>query len=139
MSAINISDPLMQMIFSAVEEGLSTLKAEQNLVPFVLLLTKEGIIMKRFTHDDLTVAIDKAKQAVHQADDDMLGYAIVYDGQIEIASQSADALMVEAGERGKDEGWRFVQRYQAKVDAQPAHALGDIAYLGLHDNYITSA
>ncbi|MEM9951704.1 MAG: hypothetical protein AAF846_08900 [Chloroflexota bacterium] len=137
MTTINISDPLMQMIFSAVEEGLAVLKAEQNVVPFLLLLTKEGVVMRRFTDTKLTQAIQRAKTAIEEADDDTLGYALVYDGQIEIASQDSDALMVEAGERGKDHGWRFVQRYKAKMDTQQAEAIGDVAYLGEYDNYIS--
>ncbi|MGB7339997.1 MAG: hypothetical protein WBC91_13970 [Phototrophicaceae bacterium] len=136
MSDINISDPLMQMIFSAVDEGLLALKAQQNFVPFALLLTKEGIIIKRFTNDDLSIAIDNAKQAIIKADEDTLGYALVYDVEFEIDDQTADALMIEAGERGKGDGWRFLQRYQAKRDDKQAQAIGDLAFLELHANYI---
>ena len=137
MTDIHISDPLMQVIFSAVEEGLSVLQAEQDVVPFVLLLTKEGVIIKRFTDERLSEAIQRAIQAIETADDDTLGYALVYDGQIEIGNQDSDALMIEAGERGKVRGWRFVQRYQAKIGTQSAHLIGNIAYLGEYDNHIS--
>ncbi|MGJ3237233.1 MAG: hypothetical protein ACFE0Q_00860 [Anaerolineae bacterium] len=137
MTDLNISDPLMQMIFSAVEEGLAILKAEKNLVPFALLLTKEGVVLRRFADDDVAQAIERAYQAVAEAGEDTLGYAIVYDGQIEIGNSGTDALMLEAGERGKAQGWRFVQRYQAKMDMQAVQTLGDVAYLGTHKNYIS--
>lgn len=137
MSELNISDPLMQMVFSAAEEGIETLKSEQNLVPFALLLTKEGVVLRRFADEDIAVAIERAQKAVSEADEDTLGYAIVYDVQLKIGGEDVDALMVEAGERGKPDGWRFIQRYKAKIANIPLHSIGDVAYIGTDNNHLS--
>lgn len=132
---LNISDRLMEVVFSAVEEGLEALKAGQDLVPFVLLLSKGGIILKRFADEDISVALERAQTAIREADEDILAYTLVFDSQIEIDGQDADALMIESGERGKLKGWRFIQRYQAKSEASPSQPIGDLAYLGSARRY----
>lgn len=135
MTELNISDALMDVVFSAVEEGLMTLKAGQFIVPFVLMLTKEGVVLRRFSDEDVTVALGRARKAIAQADDDSIAYALVYDSQIEVAGEDVDALMIECGERSKQAGWRFVQRYQAQVDDKPLHPIGDLAYIGSTSSY----
>ncbi len=137
MSELNISDPMMEMIFSAVEEGIEALKAGQGLVPFALLLTKGGIVLRRFSDEDVSVAIERAQKAVSEMDENTLGYTIIYDGQLEIEGKDIDALMVEAGERDKENGWQFVQRYQAKTDNTPLYTIGNLAYLGTGENLLS--
>ncbi len=135
MTELNISDALMDVVFSAVEEGLMTLKAGQFIVPFVLMLTKEGVVLRRFSDEEVTVALRRGQEAIAQADDDSLGYVLVYDSQIEVGGKDVDALMIECGERSKPAGWRFVQRYQATVDDKPLHPIGDLAYIGTTVSY----
>lgn len=136
MSELKISDSVMEMVFSAVEEGIETLKVGQGLIPFALLLTKGGIVLQRFSDEDVSIAIEGAQKAVSDTDENTLAYTIVYDGQLEIEGKDIDALMVEAGERDSETGWRFVQRYQAKTEATPLYAIGNLAYLGTSDNYL---
>lgn len=136
MSELNISTSVMEMIFSAVEEGIEALKAGQGLIPFALLLTKAGVVLQRFSDKDVSIAIERAQEAVADTDENTLAYAIVYDGQFEIEGKDIDALMVEAGERDQENGWRFVQRYQAKIDDTPLYTIGNLAYLGTGDNHL---
>ena len=135
MTEINMSDALMDVVFSAVEEGLMTLKAGQFVVPFVLMLTKEGVVLRRFSDEDVAVALRRAQEAITQSDDESLGYVLVYDSQIEVGGKDVDALMIECGERPKQEGWRFVQRYQASTDDTSLYPIGDLAYIGITSSY----
>lgn len=135
MTELNISDALMDVIFSAIEEGLTTLKAGQFIVPFVLMLTKEGVVLRRFSDEDVTLALQRAQVAIKESDADALGYVLVYDSQIEVAGKDVDALMIECGERSKEDGWRFVQRYQATVNDNPLYPIGDLAYIGAIGSY----
>lgn len=135
MTELNISDALMDVVFSAVEEGLTALKAGQFIVPFALMLTKEGVVLRRFSDEEVTIALERARKAIAQADDDSLAYVLVYDSQIEITGKDFDALMIECAERSKETGWRFVQRYQAQVDDTPLHPIGDLAYIGTTTSY----
>lgn len=137
MSELNISTSVMEMIFSAVEEGIQSLKVGQGLAPFVLLLTKGGVVLQRFSDEDVSIAIEQAQKAVADTDENTLAYAIVYDGQLEIEGKDIDALMVEAGEHDLETGWHFVQRYQAKIGENPLSTIGNLAYLGTGKNHLT--
>jgi len=138
MSDLNISQRMMDVVFSAVEEGLTTLKMGQHLVPFVLMLTKEGVILRRFDDDKTADALVRAQRAIADADDEALGYVLVYDGQIEVAGKDTDALLIEGAERSKIQGWRFVQRYQPTTTSTPLYQIGNLAYLGTADTYFVS-
>ena len=135
MPKLNISERLMEVVFSAVQEGMGTLKAEQDLIPFVLLLTKEGVTLQRFSDEDTTIAIERAQASIQEADDEALAYVLVFDSQIEVDGKDSDALMIESGERGKAKGWRFIQRYQAQAGTTPVSPIGELAYLGSARTY----
>jgi hypothetical protein len=136
--SMNISDRLMDLIFSAVEQGLMPLKRQQALVPFVMCRTKRGVVLSRFTHPHLDDALEKAYAHIRTLDTDTLAYALIYDGIVSVEDQDIDAVLVEAGERGQADGWRFAQRYQPAGERTPLYTIGDLAYLGQAAQLLTS-
>lgn len=130
MSDLNISDAVMEVIFSAAEEAFLNLKAQGDIVPFVLLLTKEGVVLQRFDNPAISEALKNARAAINATDEDALGYALAYDSQVDIKGTTYDAIMIEAGSRQYNKGWRFIQRYQPSVGTQAPQKIGTLAYFG---------
>ena len=59
---------------------------------------------------------------------------LIYDGHITTAKNGRTAaLMVEAYERGKPSGLRFIQRYQPGTEDAPLVPIGRITYVGRLD------
>ncbi|MEO1166612.1 MAG: hypothetical protein AAFV98_22735 [Chloroflexota bacterium] len=130
MSNLNISDQLMEVIFSAVEESLLQRKTQDDIVPFVLMLTKKGVVLQRFDKASISEALTSARTTINATDENALGYALAYDSQIEIKGDIYDAVMIEAGTRAPAKGWRFIQRYRPSIGTQPLQKIGSLAYFG---------
>lgn len=130
MSKLNISDQLMAVIFSATEESLQQRNMQDDIVPFVLMLTKEGVVLQRFDKASISEALTSARAAINASDEDALGYALAYDSQVEIKGETYDAIMIEAGARAQERGWRFIQRYRQSIGTQPTQKIGSLAYFG---------
>lgn len=128
--SLNISKRLMDHVFLAVEEGLLPLKAGRPLTPFILAITKEGVIMRRFTDEKMSDALDRAYQELAELNEDTLAYALVFDAVVTVDEKDSDAVMVEVGERNVPQGYRFVQRYQPKQGTNPMYTIGQVAYMG---------
>jgi hypothetical protein len=135
VSELNASKRLMGLVFEAVSEALNTLRAGQTLVPFIMTLTKEGFILRRFSDASFKAGIERAKQALVNEDEDTLAYVLVYDSVLEIDDTEYDAIMLESGERAKGQGWRFVQRYRS-FGENLVQAIGDLAFLEMIDSYL---
>lgn len=136
MTSIDASERLLDLIFEALDTALDTLGHKQPLVPFALLLTKQGIIKQRYIADSTSASLEKAAQALTASDEDTLAYVLVYDGYVTVGDQETDAVMVEAGERGKAHGVRFARRYRPPLAALPLMPIGDLAYLGEAEHYL---
>src|SRR5688572_10981680 len=132
MSELAISERLLELIFSAAEEGLNMLQ-QNALVPFALVMRTEGVSLQRFTAATSGEALEKAEASLRASDAEVLGYALVYDATIDMEDKEVDALMIEAAERGQASGYRFAQRYQAAKGMLPPYTIGQVAYLGAAD------
>lgn len=134
MNAIQISPPVMDMIFDAVDEGIGMLR-EANFVLFALLMTKGGVVLRRFADEDVASALERARTTLRAVDRSTYAYALVYDATILLDGVECDALLLETGERGKARGWRFAQRYQVPSSPVPLWKVGDLAFLGTMESY----
>jgi len=130
VAQLDLSDRLFELVFDAVREALIPLREGEPLVPFALLLTKGGVELRRFTDTNISTALERAQHLFASADDDLLAYALAYDATITVEDTDFDAVLVEAGERGKDNGWRFAQRYLPRTETSMHSPIGELAYLG---------
>lgn len=134
MTQLGASERLMNLVFEAVGEALGAMRGNATLLPFALMLTKEGIVLQRFTEASVQAALDRAQAVLQAADEDTLAYTLVYDGVITVNNEDQDALVIEAGERGDAHGYRFAQRYQPTPKSPlPPPAVGNLAYMGTTD------
>lgn len=131
------SDRLLDLIFEALDTAMDTLSHKQPLIPFALLLTNEGIIKQRYLAEDTQAALHKAQQALHKAAVTTRAYVLVYDGYVMLDADETDAVMIEAGEQGKAHGLRFARRYRPPLAAMPLMPIGDLAYLGRAEQYLS--
>lgn len=137
MNAIQISPHVMEMIFDAADEGIAMLR-EANFVLFALLMTKGGVVLRRFADADVASALERARMTLRTVDQSTYAYALVYDATIMLEGKEWDALLLETGERGKAHGWRFAQRYQTSSSTLPLWNVGDLAFLGEMESYFES-
>lgn len=136
MSQVDASETLLELIFEAAETALDTRRHKEPLVPFTLLLTKGGTVKQRYIAETTRAAIDKAQRALLDAGSDTLAYVLAYDGYVTIEDAETDAIMLEAGERGKRSGLRLAQRYRPALAAMPLMPIGNLAYLGVAEHYL---
>jgi hypothetical protein len=130
-----ISERLWELIFSAVEEGLNMLQ-QDALIPFALVMRAEGVSLQRFSAPSSGEALGKAVASLRASDEEVLGYALVYEASIEMNDKQYDALLVEAAERESKTAYYFAQRYQAATAKMPPYAIGSLAYLGEAESYL---
>jgi hypothetical protein len=138
MTQLTLSDNLMQLVFDAVKQALKPLQAEQGFAPFTLTVTSEGVILSRYDNERTQDALQRARQTLSDTDA-IRRYVLVYDAQITVKDTDQDAILLEAGERKADQGWRFAQRYQLPPKAgQPVQTIGDLAFMGTMTSYLTA-
>ena len=136
MTQLTLSDHLMQLVFDAVQQALKPLQAEQRFVPFTLTVTPEGVVLSRYDEERTQAALARAQQTLNTSDE-VRRYVLAYDARITIEDREQDAILLEAGERGVAEGWRFAQRYRLPPQAgQPVQTVGDLAFLGTMPSYL---
>jgi hypothetical protein len=133
--SLSISERLWELIDNAVNEGLMMLQ-QDALVPFALVMRKEGVSLQRFTAPDSGEALEKAEASLRESDVEVLGYALVYDATIEMENSEYDALLIEAAERGAENAYRFAQRYQPATVKMPPYTIGALAYLGEAESFL---
>lgn len=138
MSDIHVSEWVMDLVFAAVEEGLVPLHAGHELRPFLLLLTKGGYVLQRFTGATMSECLDKAYAALQNQDENTRAYALVYDGLVTVDERDYDAIIVEAAERESPDGVRFAQRYQPQASSVPLFTIGSVALLGTAEQHLSS-
>ncbi len=136
MPQLTLSDNLMQLVFDAVQQALKPLQAEQSFVPFTLTVTPEGVILSRYDDPRTQTALDRARHTLHTSNE-IRRYVLAYDARITVEGNDQDAILLEAGERGAETGWRFAQRYHLPPNAgQPVQTVGDLAFLGTMSSYL---
>jgi hypothetical protein len=137
MTQLTLSDNLMQLVFDAVTQALKPLQAEQGFAPFTMTVTSEGVVLSRYDNERTQDALQRARQTL-QDSDAIRRYVLVYDAQITVEGTEQDAILLEAGEREADRGWRFAQRYQLPPNAgQPVQTIGDLAFMGTMPSYFS--
>jgi|SRR6185312_4422195 len=107
------TDELLDLIFLAIDHASkSVINTNGPLIPFAVIETASGErTLGRFTTGrNPNEARLHAREHVAQAAD-CRKYAIAADGAITENGQRIPVVMVEAGQRGKPNGFMFIQRF----------------------------
>ncbi|MBI2546735.1 hypothetical protein HYV81_06165 [Candidatus Woesearchaeota archaeon] len=125
---------LNDLVFLALDHGIDSVRDGGNLVPFTLAKTKGKPELIRVMVENLQDSETATKEIVFERKPKM--YAIAYDGYITIDEKKYDAIIVEAGEKGKHKALKFCQRYIPKKLLRKFGTVGNAMYLGKVKNVL---
>ncbi len=128
---LGISQQLTDLLFAALDHGVDSVRGGGNLVPFVLYQRGKERLLDRYVADTLEDSLRQARRAASSLPPDVSSYAIAYAGLITLTGKKQDAIMVEAGERGRPQGVKFAQRYSPKKILRKFQAIGNPLSLGM--------
>ncbi|HEX3054236.1 MAG TPA: hypothetical protein VHP83_26510 [Aggregatilineaceae bacterium] len=124
--SLEASEMLLTLIFFAMDHGIQSVSGGGPLTPFVMSQTDEKPDLHRFAAETLEEGVSRALEFVATLPPTVKAYAVAFDGYITIDHEQFDAVIVEAGERGKEFSFTFAQRYMP-TDFQ---TIGNPVYLG---------
>jgi hypothetical protein len=121
------SERLLDLIFVALEHGVRSVQAGDGpLIPFLLAEDEaDKWSLSRFlTGANPNEARQQALEAVGRLPADCRRYAVAADGQVTLGAERFPAIIVEAGERGPEVGFVFVQRFRPGTSPRWQEPLG---------------
>lgn len=95
-------------VFSIVDNG-------ETLIPFTLTEDLEGQrTLNRHVADRIEVGVEEGKKMIEATKNEILRYALAYDGYLTLEGTRWEALFVEAGDKVAETGFLLCQRYKRK-------------------------
>lgn len=132
---LGISEELFSLVMDALRRGLVQLDdIGEQFNPFVLVEGGEKPMFQRFVAPEPDQALKAAQVLIGRMPAENVRYALVFDGQIEVDEEGQDALIVEAGERGSEQGIAIAMRYQSTNDSG-FEQVGNPMEVGRFKNY----
>ena len=123
------SKPLLDLIFLALEHGLSSVDGGAGPLTPLLIAERAGKReLQRFVDEQLTDAVAHARRAGHKQATKGDLVAVAYDGFITVDGRKTDAVFVQAAESAAGPTHIFCQRYalgkggKLKVIEEPIYA-----------------
>ncbi|MDR2875323.1 MAG: hypothetical protein LBV44_05280 [Methylobacillus sp.] len=106
---------LNDLMFTALDYAIGSIEEAAPLIPFVMVVSKDGNKkLTRFAHELLEKGLEAAQGYIHGEKDNIKTYTMAWDGFITIEGKKWDCIFVEAGERGTEQGVLLAQRYEKK-------------------------
>ena len=129
-TAADILDPdaaLSALAGFALRHGIASAGAGEPLIPFVV--SEDGAGQRSLTRYVTDAVGARAAGEAALRDSAATMYAFALDGYVTLDGKKTDAVIVEAGRRGRDRALVFVQPYAVRGDTAvatgPQHASGD--------------
>ena len=117
----------MELVFLALDHGIDSVTEGGPLIPFALMETSDGRELTRFAPGTLEAGQALAREHVRAAGVDRA--AIAYDGYLTVQGDRADAVFVEAQERGQNDSIVFAQRYRPGGRFKKFTTIGNAAFV----------
>jgi hypothetical protein len=133
---LGATEALMDLIFFALDHGISSVEGGGPLIPFVVFEQGGTRHLHRFVTESLDAGRAKALEFAASLPPDAERYAVAVDGYIRVDAGRQDAIIVEGAERGMEEGLVFAQRYEPKRLLRKARPVGNPAYIGNSENLL---
>ena len=110
---VDYSRELNDLVFQALDHGVSIITDAGHMIPFVMVQDKNGVKnLHTFSTETLEDGLQKAMEFVENQADNIIRYAVTWDGYVTISGENVDAILVEAGESVSREGYIIGQRYE---------------------------
>ena len=106
------------MFLLALDHGYAMIQENGGpLTPFVMIQRTDGEKgIHRFATEMLEDGLDEARAYVARERTSIGMYAIAWDGYATVDGERTDAVLVEAGQRGEEQGVLVCQRYRPLDD-----------------------
>src|SRR5689334_4623427 len=108
--SIDASQELIDLIFAALTNAINTVKEVQPFSPLALIINRAGEPTPvLFAAETTEEAIRRGYGYIAGLGEDVVMYALAMDIFMTIDGQRYEAILVEAGERGKPFALQFAQ------------------------------
>lgn len=109
---LELSEDLQKVVFYALDEASKKLEADEELVPFTLVIAGDDVFMDSHPGEDADECFESAKSSVNMVAHLASSYVFCYDGFIETDEGDSDMVIVEVGEKGSEEGFAYGLMYR---------------------------
>jgi hypothetical protein len=123
---------LADLINQALYRGIISLGKSNNFAPFVLrTVSYDEYSEYKYHSRDIRTATKNALESIDSLPGDVKAYALVLRYMYPVGNnKSHDAILIEAGERGQEEGYQFLQFIKPKGFLSDFAIQGDPLFLG---------
>jgi len=115
---LELPEDVQKVVFYALDEACKKLEADEDLVPFTLVIAGDDVFMDSHAGDDADECFESAKSSVNVVAHLASAYVFCYDGFITTDEGDSDMIIVEVGEKGSDEGFAYGLMYRIDDEAE---------------------
>lgn len=115
----------LDLLFFALDRGVSTIRDGLPLYAFVLTLEKGEISLNKFVVDDYGRSLSKARRFILQLQDESV-YALAFSGYVTVNGKKNSVVIVEG-----PEGVIIAQQYVLKSKSSRFRKIGNPISLGV--------
>ena len=119
----------------AIDFALSSLVASDPLAPFAMTWRDDGSFIENFKTAAYDDSIEMAMRYISNLSEGVSGYAVVWNGYVEIDGKKRDAVIAEVGDRHSLHSIQVAQPYAESRDGSMV-ADGEILAIGESDNLL---
>ena len=101
---VEITDRLAGIAQFAFDEAIEQLDSGEELDLFVVIIKGEDLYVESFAEGEVDEVYNYARAELARESAEIDAYALCYDGYLETDEGEVDAIIVEAAEKGDDEG-----------------------------------
>ena len=134
MTAPEMSQPLADLVFFALDHGINSIRDGGPLIPFLVYEEADKRALHRFAAQTLEESLARAKAATASLSGGVTASAIAYDGFVTIENRKFEAVIVEGAEQRKPRGVHLAQRYVPKRFLRRLRTVGNPTFLGECDS-----
>ena len=121
----------MNLLFSALDYAIESVREDAELVPFRLALQVDGERrLERFAFESIDASRAAMLSSTQALPGEIVAYALASEGFITIEGYRYSAVLVEAADRSMPLGIHFMQRFRPQRGNLPLVKIGKPAYLG---------
>lgn len=129
-----IPEILEKVLLFSLNEAKEKLTQGSEVVPFTALVVKDNLFIENHPGESVEACFNAARHTVQNAQGSQ-GYALCYDGYVEVDEGTKDALIAEGGVPGADKGFAVGYLYETKEDGSVEFEQ-DPAYIGEAPNFM---
>ena len=125
MSPALENSKLNDLMFYALDHGVSSINEGGPLIPFVVFESNGARKISRFVTQPYEVSVEKARNFILTEKKNIDRYALAFDGFVTPQGIKYDAILVQAGEKGSNEAMAVGIRYKPKTSSQKFETIGN--------------